>query len=327
VWSGRGMAAFVCIPPRLAPRHSPRPLGIASFATRDEIVKKGILPIVSFVWFLLMLMAVLSGLPADGADKPTQRKIYDESADGDKQVADAAIIAKREHKRILLQFGANWCGWCLKLHRLFESDKAVHDELSTHYVLVLIDVNQDHNKGFAMKHGADQHALPFLAVLDSDGKILTTKDTSDLEEGDHHNPQKVLAFLKTWQPGGVTPPQVSFAPNPKVTFISLEGLDGGLKRAYFRAENSGPSTILCRVHVEQRGGSETANFSIPSGGSTPFSFFVRPGDTPRITAEVLQPLPVSQFAVPMPNESAAPNGGPTAPLGDSGVAEEPPSVR
>src|SRR2546426_980254 len=169
----------------------------------DQIIKTKISPIASCFCLLVMLIPLLSPPLADGADKPTQRKIYDESANGDKQVADAIVIAKREHKHILLQFGANWCGWCLKLHKLFDSDEAVHDELSTNYVLVLIDENGDHNKDFAVKDGADNHGLPFLVVLDSDGKVLTTKDTSDLEEGDHHSPQKVLAFLKTWEPRAV----------------------------------------------------------------------------------------------------------------------------
>jgi len=270
----------------------------------DQTMKTRILPTASCPCFLAVLTTLLSALPAVSAEKP---KIYDETANGDKQVADATVIAKREHKHILLQFGANWCGWCLKLHKLFESDKAVHDELGTNYVLLLIDVNQDHNRDFAVKHSADNHGLPFLVVLDSEGKVLTTKDTSELEEGDHHNPQKVLAFLRAWQPGAVTAPQLSFAPNPKVTFISFDGLDGGLKRAYFRAENSSPSELLCRVHVEQSGGSETANFSVPARGSTPFSFFVRPGDTPQITAEVLHPGPVSRFLVRLPNEDGAAN--------------------
>ena len=270
-------------------------------------MKTRVPPVALCLCFLVSFTVPPSQLRAGGAETPTPSKLYDESADGDKQVADALVIAKRENKHILLQFGANWCGWCLKLHKLFESEKAVHDELSTNYVLVLIDVNKDHNKTFAVKHRADNHALPFLVVLDGDGKVLTTKETGWLEEGDHHSPQKVLAFLKAWKPGAPASSRVVFTANPKVTFISLVGPDGGLKQAYYKAENSSASEILCRVHVEQRGGNETASFSIPAGGSTPFSFFVRPGDAPEITAEVLQPGPPSRFLLPLPNEVGAAN--------------------
>lgn len=234
---------------------------------RTQNMKTKILPVASWSCFLVIFISQPFGPFARGAEEPRQGKIYDEAANGDKQVADATVIARRERKHILLQFGANWCGWCLKLHKLFESDKSIHQELSTNYVLVLIDVNQGHNKNVTAKYGAENHGVPFLVVLDADGKILTTKDTGDLEEGDHHSAQKVLAFLKAWEPDAVIGSSVAFAPNPKVTFISCEGLDGGLKRAYFKAENSSESEILCTVHVEQRAGHETANFSIPARGS------------------------------------------------------------
>jgi hypothetical protein len=40
--------------------------------------------------------------------------------------------------------------------------------------------------------------LPVIVVLDSEGKQLTTKNSSELEEGKHHNADKVLAFLTEW---------------------------------------------------------------------------------------------------------------------------------
>jgi thiol-disulfide isomerase/thioredoxin len=147
--------------------------------------------------FLAATIIGCSKQSPDHATKTNRTSIYDESANGDKQVADAVVIARREHKRILLQFGANWCGWCRRLHKLFESDKSVSEELRADYIVVLIDVNKEHNKDLVVKYGAEtDYGLPFLVVLDSDGTHLITKHSDDFEEGDHHNPQKVLAFLK-----------------------------------------------------------------------------------------------------------------------------------
>lgn len=302
------MALPVCISVPLAPRHSPRTLGIASVAkARDFTVKTRVVQIASCLCVLLMFIAVPSPMRAEGAEKP---KIYNESANGDKQLADATVIARRERKHILLQFGANWCGWCLKLHKLFERDKPIHEELSTNYVLVLIDVNQGHNKEFGAKWGADKHGIPFLVVLNRDGKTLSTKDTSDLEEGDHHSREKVLAFLKAWEPGGVGGFSVELASNPKITFIRSEDSvsGGGLVQAYFQARNSTEDEILCRVHVQHKAGDEeSVSFNIPAKGMSPFSFRFRPGDAPKITGEVLGP--VSRFTVPIPNEFGAANRG------------------
>ena len=39
--------------------------------------------------------------------------------------------------------------------------------------------------------------VPYLVVLDGDGKVLCNQETSSLEEGDHHDVKKVQAFLDT----------------------------------------------------------------------------------------------------------------------------------
>ena len=127
------------------------------------------------------------------ADLRTQPNIYDESADGSKQVAAALDLARKEHKQVLLQFGANWCLPCHQLHKLFETDKTIAEELEKGYVVVMIDVNKEHNKDVDTKYGRPtQSGLPVIVVLDDDGKLLTTQD--------HLNPEKVMTFLKEWSP-------------------------------------------------------------------------------------------------------------------------------
>jgi|SRR6185369_3418074 thiol:disulfide interchange protein len=152
---------------------------------------------------VLGLFVTALGLPGEvfaaETSKPARTKIYDESADGSKQIAAALAIAKKDNKRVLLQFGANWCGWCHKLHKLFETDKAIGERLKADFVVVMIDVNEGHNKDTDTKYGhPTRFGLPAIVILDSDGKQLTTKDSGELEEGDHHHPGKVLAFLKEW---------------------------------------------------------------------------------------------------------------------------------
>jgi thiol-disulfide isomerase/thioredoxin len=135
----------------------------------------------------------------EGTPKPVRPNIYDVFADGSQQIVEALMVAKREHKRVLLQFGANWCSWCHRLHKLFETDKGIAQELKSDYVVVMIDVNQGHNKEVDAKYGhPTRYGLPVIVILDTDGKQLTTKNTAELEEGDHHSPDKVMAFLEEW---------------------------------------------------------------------------------------------------------------------------------
>jgi thioredoxin-related protein len=138
--------------------------------------------------------------------KPERPKLYDTEADGNKQIDDALKLAKAKNKRVLLKFGANWCGWCHKLSKCFKTEPEVSKVLKENYVLVLIDVDakegeERHNADVIERYGnPTKHGLPVLVVLDADGKQLTTQDTDLLEEGDHHDPEKVLEFLEKWKP-------------------------------------------------------------------------------------------------------------------------------
>lgn len=70
-------------------------------------------------------------------------------------------------------------------------------------MVVAVDVNRGHNKAVDDRLGNPSYlGLPALVVLDADGKKLHTQDSSELEQGSAHSPAKVLAFLKTWAPGG-----------------------------------------------------------------------------------------------------------------------------
>lgn len=150
---------------------------------------------------LVLAASMHESVLADEAPKGKRPAIYDESADGSKQIAEAMTQAKKEGKHVLLQFGANWCGWCHRLHKLFDTDQSIAEKLKNDYVVVLVDVNEQHNKDIDTKYGnPTRFGLPVIVILDSDGKQLTTQDTAKLEEGDHHDPKKVMAFLNDWSP-------------------------------------------------------------------------------------------------------------------------------
>jgi thioredoxin-related protein len=144
--------------------------------------------------------------PAKLASAAKRASIYDKAADAKAAVEKAAERAKRENKRILLMFGGDWCGWCHKLHDLFARDREISKILSNEYELVMVDLEAPNAPALldACKAALSQDELrrgvgyPFLAVLDADGKVITAQRTDPLEEGDHHDPKRVQAFLTRW---------------------------------------------------------------------------------------------------------------------------------
>ena len=157
-------------------------------------------------------LAALAGLaaPCRGAAPEYPQMgpdIYDVHADGAAQIAAALARASSEHKRVIVDFGANWCIWCRRLHATLEKDPGVARALERGFVVVMVDVNtrrgERRNAGVVARYGnPTEHGIPVLVVLDADGRQLTTQDTGALEEGSGHSPAKIAAFLATWGPPG-----------------------------------------------------------------------------------------------------------------------------
>ncbi|WP_076344263.1 thioredoxin family protein [Paludisphaera borealis] len=151
---------------------------------------------------LVVGLSFAFGSPAGADDAPAKRKsIYDAKADAKVQVEKATARAKHDGKRVLLMFGGDWCGWCHRLHTLFQENTEIRSLLFNEYELVMIDTKAPNAQTYLDQSSKDYSSVgyPFLAVLDADGKVLTGQRTGPLEEGDHHDPKKVKDFLTKWQ--------------------------------------------------------------------------------------------------------------------------------
>jgi thiol:disulfide interchange protein len=140
------------------------------------------------------------------AEAPKQKTpVYDEKAVGSEEIAAALARAKRENRRVLVQWGGNWCHWCVLLADFEKTDGKVSKELLYEYDVVKIDIGTWDNPKHAdlvAKYGADikKSGVPYLTVLDADGKVVLNQATGALETGDNakpaYDPTKVLDFLK-----------------------------------------------------------------------------------------------------------------------------------
>lgn len=148
--------------------------------------------------------------PKKPAKQASKTPLYDEEADAKSQIAAALKSAKKENRRVLIQWGFNSCHWCQLMHLTFKSDRALSKELNYEYDVVMIDAGiNGKNLELAASYGAEleKSGFPYLTVLDADGKALANQETSSLEmkddkgesvigKGAGHDPEKLLAFLK-----------------------------------------------------------------------------------------------------------------------------------
>ena len=125
---------------------------------------------------------------------------FDPKADPVKDLAGAVEQATKTHRRIILDVGGEWCGWCHALDKYFAERQELIALRDKHYVWLKINFSQDNeNKAFLSKYPAVK-GYPHLFVLEHDGTLLQSQDTSPLEEGPSYNLTRMTDFLKKWAP-------------------------------------------------------------------------------------------------------------------------------
>ena len=127
------------------------------------------------------------------------RALYPDNADAKKEISEALDSAVKEHKRVLLVFGANWCFDCFALDYRFHQP-AIQPIVDKNYRVVHVDIGQrDKNADVAKKYNVDiDKGIPALAVLDSKGRLL--HNTTEFDSARSVGPDVIVNFLQTWKP-------------------------------------------------------------------------------------------------------------------------------
>jgi thioredoxin 1 len=150
-------------------------------------------------FFRAFLIAALLAAPAFSAP----HAIYPDPSQAKSDIAAALKAAAAKHKRVILDFGGNWCGDCIVLDMYFHNEQN-RPLLEANYVLVHVNVGQyDANEDLAARYNIPlQKGVPALAVLDAKGKLLYSQTGGEFEKMRQMDPSSVSAFLTRWKAAG-----------------------------------------------------------------------------------------------------------------------------
>lgn len=130
----------------------------------------------------------------------TSKVIYAPGLDAHEEIRQALARASREHKNVLIVFGANWCYDCHVLDLAFHRPEMAAI-LQRSYEVVHVDVGEfNRNTDLMQKYGVPQQKIPSLAVLDGKGKLLYSQQGGEFSKARALAPEDILAFLKKWKP-------------------------------------------------------------------------------------------------------------------------------
>lgn len=150
---------------------------------------------------LRTLAAAAAFLLTAVAAHPALRDIYPDPAQAKPDLAAALKTAAKTHKRILLDFGGNWCGDCHVLDMYFHNAENA-PILDKNFVLVHVNVGEyDANLDLAAKYEIPlQRGVPAIAVLSETGKLLYSQKQGDFAPMRRMQASAVTNFLVQWKP-------------------------------------------------------------------------------------------------------------------------------
>jgi thiol-disulfide isomerase/thioredoxin len=152
---------------------------------------------------LMLLAALVIAVPC----RAMERQIYPGPEQAAADIAAALKTAAAEHRRVILDFGGDWCADCQALDLYFH-DEANRPILEANFVLVHINIgHEDQNLDIAARYGIPlDKGVPALAVLNRHGKLLYSQRGGEFEAMRRMESSAVTAFLNRWKPAKATWP-------------------------------------------------------------------------------------------------------------------------
>ena len=146
---------------------------------------------------ILAILVAFTLLPARSAE----RDIYPDPDQAKAELTAALAAAAANHKRVIVDFGGNWCTDCHVLDRYFH-DSANAPILQANFILVHINIGRmDENLDIAERYQIPlRKGVPALAVLGEKGELLYSQRTGEFEAMRGMQSSAVTDFLVRWKP-------------------------------------------------------------------------------------------------------------------------------
>jgi thiol-disulfide isomerase/thioredoxin len=122
-------------------------------------------------------------------------------ADINTRIQAAFARATAGGKRVVLDFGGNWCSWCRALAGVMALPD-VKPFVDANFEVVPVDVSSvegkmDRNGDILRRFGVSQvEGVPWLVIADPDGKVVASSDA--ITDDAHHTPQQMVDWLAQW---------------------------------------------------------------------------------------------------------------------------------
>jgi len=111
-----------------------------------------------------------------------EREKFDPTRDAAKDLLEAIAKAQKSGKRIILDIGGEWCGWCVKMDYYFLENKALAKLRDDNFIWLKVNFSPENENKELLTKFPPVSTYPHLFVLETNGSLLHSQDTAQLEE-------------------------------------------------------------------------------------------------------------------------------------------------
>lgn len=132
--------------------------------------------------------------------KQIEREKFDPTRNPAEDLKNAIAKAEKENKRIVLDVGGEWCGWCVWMDKFFIANPDLNKLRDENFIWLKVNMSPENENAVFLSQYPAVTGYPHLYILEKDGKFLHSQPTEVLEFGKSYDLQKFTEFLKMWSP-------------------------------------------------------------------------------------------------------------------------------
>jgi thioredoxin-related protein len=197
-------------------------------------------------WKIFTLIAVFGNLMGVASAESTTEKVVWRSS-----LKQAAIDSKNSNKPMLLQFTADWCGFCKKMYKGTFTDQRVISHVNACFIPISVDADQQE----ALAEAVGVEGLPTTVIVSPDLKVLK-KFTGYLTPAELEEKLDTICQVKSETTSSTSRVQTASAQSPQIAFqeyclVSLK-VDRKLKKGSTEITSQFHKRTICFTSDENR---------------------------------------------------------------------------
>jgi thiol:disulfide interchange protein len=150
--------------------------------------------------FLVATCALLGLVGRVGAADPSLPHNFDPTREAARDLDTALQLARATQRNVLVEIGGEWCVWCHIMDRFFAANADLKQMRDANFVWLKVNYSRENANEALLSRWPKVAGYPHLFVLDRDGRVLQSQDTSLLEAGKTYDAARFRAFLTEWSP-------------------------------------------------------------------------------------------------------------------------------